>query len=83
MGLVDGHKAGAIGQIVLTAIRDNQLTVPVDVELTSVKYAQLLSYHVEALDRKVMHILNANESLWQSKTFCPVTATVIDATAKT
>jgi hypothetical protein len=74
--------AGSIGQIVLTAIHDNQLTVPVDVELSSVTHALLLTYRVEALDRKVMHILNANESLWQEQDIYPVSAMVIDATGK-
>jgi hypothetical protein len=75
--------AGAICQKVLTAIHDNQLTVPVDVELTSVTDAPLLSYRIESLDRKVMHILNANESLWQEQDIYPITAMMIDATGKT
>ena|ERR1700730_170561 len=75
--------AASIGQIVLTAIHDNQLTVPVDVEMTSVTDAPLISYRIEALDRKVMHILNANESLWHEQGIYPVTAMVIDATGKT
>jgi hypothetical protein len=60
------------------AVMDSHGMPPLQTRKPSVS----LSYRVESLDRKMMHILNANESLWQEKDIYPVTAMVIDGTGK-